>query len=124
MKYAENVIKKGKMNSYKFLLRSLATKSMADGELMALKLYVSNLPWTISKRELQNYFSQFGPITKAEVMFDKETGFSRGFGFVTFELSKSYVKALETKEHILESKQLQINPAKHIGTFRNLDDDI
>lgn len=103
---------------------TLATKSAADNDLNALKLYVNNIPWTVSKRELQNYFSQFGPIARAEVIFNKETGFSRGFGYVTFEMSKSYVKVLETKQHMLEGKLLEIHQAKHVKKSKENDYDI
>lgn len=104
--------------------RAVATKATADADLNALKLHVGNIPWTISKRELQNYFSQFGPIARAEVIFNKETGLSRGFGYVTFEMSKSYVKALKTERHVLEGKLLEINQAKHAKTLRDDDSDI
>lgn len=104
--------------------RAVATKASADVDLNALKLHVGNIPWTVSKRELQNYFSQFGPIARAEVIFNKETGVSRGFGYVTFEMSKSYVKALKTERHMLEGKLLQINQAKHDKALNDHDSDI
>lgn len=107
-----------------YQFRTMATKATVDGELAALKLYVYNLPWTVSKREFQNYFSQFGPIARADVTFNKETGLSRGFGYVIFEMSKSYVKVLQTKEHQLEGKLLEINQAKHVKILKNFDDNI
>lgn len=107
-----------------YQFRTVATKATADGDLNALKLNVNNLPWTVSKRELQNYFSQFGPISKAEVIFNKQTGFSRGFGYVIFEMSKSYVKALKTEQHMLEGKLLEINQATHIKASKDRDFDI
>lgn len=103
--------------------RTIATKTTADNDLNALKLYVGNIPWTVSKRELQNYFAQFGPIAKAEVVFNMETGFSRGFGYVTFDMSKSMVKALKTEQHMLEGNVLEINQAKHAKTLRDRDSD-
>lgn len=102
-----------------YQFRTVATKTTADGDLNALQLYVGNLPWTVSKRELQNYFCQFGPISKAEVIFNKETGFSRGYGFVVFEMSKSYVKALKTEQHMLEGKLLEISQAKHVKAMKD-----
>lgn len=107
-----------------YQFRTIATKTTADSDLNALKLYVGNIPWTVSKRELQNYFSQFGPIAKAEVVFNKDTGFSRGFGYVTFEMSKSYVKAIKTEQHMLEGKLIEINQAKHVKALKDRDSDL
>lgn len=101
-----------------YQLRAMSTKFTVPeaGEMEALKIHVSNLPWTVSQRELGTYFSQFGPIAEAKVIFNKETGFSRGFGFVTFIMSKSYIKAIRTKEHVLEGSVLEINQIKHLKT--------
>lgn len=56
------------------------------------KLFVGGLPTDITQQEFEEFFSQFGELHKAVVMFDRETGRSRGFGFVTYvdpETSKS-----------------------------------
>ncbi len=49
---------------------------------MGNKLYVGNLAYSIRDEELQQSFSQFGTVTSAKVMMDRETGRSKGFGFV------------------------------------------
>jgi len=49
------------------------------------KLFVGGLPSEVNDEEFKNYFSQYGPIVDSIVMIDRETGYSRGFGFVTFE---------------------------------------
>lgn len=49
------------------------------------KLYIGNLSWNTDTDGLRSRFSQFGNVTDAIVMRDRETGRSRGFGFVTFE---------------------------------------
>lgn len=81
-------------------------------DVNALKLHIGNLPWTIGKAEFRNYFAQFGPIARAEVIFDMETGMSRGFGFVTFDFSHSLVKAIKTKHQMLEGNLLEITIPK------------
>lgn len=49
---------------------------------MSSKLYVGNLAYAIRDDDLQQAFSQFGTVTSAKVMMDRETGRSKGFGFV------------------------------------------
>ncbi len=49
---------------------------------MGNKLYVGNLAYSVRDESLQSAFSQFGNVTSAKVMIDRETGRSKGFGFV------------------------------------------
>jgi RNA recognition motif-containing protein len=49
---------------------------------MSKNLYVGNLPFTTTDDELRQVFSQYGTVTKVQVVSDRETGRSRGFGFV------------------------------------------
>ena len=49
---------------------------------MGNKLYVGNLPYTVRDSDLEQAFSQFGTVTSAKVMMDRDTGRSKGFGFV------------------------------------------
>jgi len=49
---------------------------------MGKRLYVGNLPYTISDSELQQLFEQHGSVTSAQVVMDRDTGRSKGFGFV------------------------------------------
>lgn len=52
---------------------------------MATKLFVGNLNWRTTNEELQAAFEVFGAVTEAFVVTERETGRSRGFGFITFE---------------------------------------
>jgi RNA recognition motif-containing protein len=49
---------------------------------MAKRIYVGNLPWAYGSAELEQLFTQYGQVAAAEVIMDRETGRSRGFGFV------------------------------------------
>jgi hypothetical protein len=49
---------------------------------MGNKLYVGNLPYSVRDEDLQQQFSQFGAVTSAKVMMERDTGRSKGFGFV------------------------------------------
>ncbi|MBX7106689.1 MAG: RNA-binding protein, partial [Gemmataceae bacterium] len=52
---------------------------------MAKNLYVGNLPFTCTSDNLREAFSAYGTVTRAQVVVDRETGRSRGFGFVEME---------------------------------------
>lgn len=75
------------------------------------KLFVANLPWTISNTELSLYFSKFGQVADANVKFDPESGLSRAFGYVEFTHTTSYENALNAKSHLIEGRMLKIAPA-------------
>src|SRR5881275_589499 len=49
---------------------------------MARRIYVGNLPWAYSSSDLEALFKQYGEVAAAEVIMDRDTGRSRGFGFV------------------------------------------
>jgi RNA recognition motif-containing protein len=50
-----------------------------------MNIYVGNLPFSTTDDELQDLFSQFGDVRRAQVITDRETGRSRGFGFVEMD---------------------------------------
>lgn len=80
------------------------------------KLYVGNLPWTISHNELKQYFSKFGHVSTATVVFDKNTGLSRNYGFVVYSNQEGYESATNIGTHKLEGSVLKVQPA---GTGNN-----
>src|SRR6185295_18355542 len=49
---------------------------------MAKRIYVGNLPWSYASSDLEALFREYGEVAAAEVIMDRETGRSRGFGFV------------------------------------------
>ena len=62
---------------------------------MGNKLYVGNLPWTINDDQLKELFSQAGSVVSAQVIQDKFSGRSKGFGFVEMESDADAEKAIE-----------------------------
>ncbi len=54
--------------------------------------------------EFRFYFEKYGKVISAEVMFNRETHKSRGFGFIVFETENSAVKVCQVKEHIIDGK--------------------
>lgn len=60
-----------------------------------MKLYVGNLPYSATDEELEQYFADYGPVASATVITDKNTGRSKGFGFVELEDDDQAAAAIE-----------------------------
>ena len=76
-----------------------------------MKLYVGNLPWSIGNQELEDLFSRFGTVTSANVITDRDTKRSRGFGFV--ELDSGGPEAIEAmNESEVEGRKVIVNEAR------------
>ena len=52
---------------------------------MATKLFVGSLPWAVNDQSLEDLFKDFGTVLSAKVIMDRDSGRSKGFGFVEFE---------------------------------------
>lgn len=80
---------------------------------MAKKLFVGGLNWKTSDDGLRSAFERFGEITEAKVITDRETGRSRGFGFVTFEENEAADTAINDMNGTqLEGRTIQVNEAQ------------
>ena len=79
---------------------------------MTISLYVGNLPFSADQSSLQSLFSPFGEVVSARVMSDRETGRSRGFGFVEMATAdgRSAITALDGRDH--EGRKLRVNEAE------------
>ena len=69
-----------------------------------MKLFVAGLPYDVDDEELLEIFEKFGPVVSAKVTLDKETGKSRGFGFVQMQLAEDGEQAIELLNEISLSK--------------------
>jgi len=94
-------------------------------EKMAKKLLVGNLSWNTRDDGLYEAFAQFGEVTDAKVITDRETGRSRGFGFVTFadeQAGQDAMSAMDGQE--LDGRPIRVNEAqerRNGGGFRGGD---
>jgi RNA recognition motif-containing protein len=80
---------------------------------MGKKLFVGSLAWATDSSGLQAAFSRFGEIEEAIVISDRETGRSRGFGFVTFVDESSVAEAIsEMNGSELDGRPVVVNEAK------------
>lgn len=80
---------------------------------MAKNIYVGNLVWSATQDDLFELFSKFGKVARAQVITDRETGRSRGFGFVEMENDEEAQKAIEGLNGAPhENRPLTVNEAK------------
>jgi RNA recognition motif-containing protein len=79
---------------------------------MTNKLFVGGLSWDTRDEGLRDAFSEFGNVSEAKVITDRETGRSRGFGFVTFEQGADAAQAMsEMDGQMLDGRSIRVNEA-------------
>ena len=80
---------------------------------MAKKLFVGGLSWGTTDEGLRQAFSGFGEVSDAKVIMDRETGRSRGFGFVTFSNDDAAKEAMAKMDGSnLDGRTLKVNEAQ------------
>ncbi len=79
---------------------------------MSKNIYVGNLSWSTSNSDLNAMFSQYGQVTSANVIEDRDTGRSRGFGFVEMdeEGARKAIQALNGSD--FQGRSLKVNEAQ------------
>ncbi len=74
-------------------------------------LYVGNLPWSMTEVQLRDSFAEHGEVISAKIIEDRETGRSRGFGFVEMESgADEAIQSLNGKE--FDGRNIKVNVAK------------
>ncbi|MCB9743808.1 MAG: RNA-binding protein [Alphaproteobacteria bacterium] len=80
------------------------------------KLFVGGLAWAVDDDKLREAFEAYGTVTDAKVITDRETGRSRGFGFVTFETDESAADAVAQMDgQPIEGRNVRVNVAQPKG---------
>ena len=80
---------------------------------MSRKIYVGNLPWSTTSADLEAMFAEHGAVSSAEVISDRETGRSRGFGFVEVESDEGMQAAVNALNgHEMNGRPLTVNEAR------------
>jgi|SRR5699024_7931813 len=88
---------------------------MTHSQVLKIKMniYVGNLPWACGDADLQAAFEEFGEVSSAKVITDRESGRSRGFGFVEMPddaAAKSAIEGLNEKD--FQGRPLRVNEAR------------
>uniref|UniRef100_A0A6V7L2U3 RRM domain-containing protein n=1 Tax=Bracon brevicornis TaxID=1563983 RepID=A0A6V7L2U3_9HYME len=82
---------------------------MAANAAKALnRLRIVNISWTIGDKQLKEYFSQFGHIAKAKVVFDRRTGLSKNYGYLEIPDKETVQTILNKPNHHLEGFELHV----------------
>ena len=80
---------------------------------MGRKLYVGNLPYSVNQQSLEEMFSQFGAVDSVNVVTDRDTGQSKGFGFVEMSSNAEAQQAIQgLNGSSLEGREIKVNEAK------------
>jgi cold-inducible RNA-binding protein len=80
---------------------------------MSTNIYVGNLAFETTSADLQTLFAPHGEVTKAQVITDRDSGRSRGFGFVEMAESSAAQEAISALDgHNLDGRSLTVNMAK------------
>ncbi|HZL89071.1 MAG TPA: RNA-binding protein [Pirellulaceae bacterium] len=80
---------------------------------MSMRLYVGNLSYNVTNSSLEELFAQYGSVKSAQVIQDRDTQRSKGFGFVEMSddnAARQAIQALNEKEH--DGRQLTVNEAR------------
>jgi RNA recognition motif-containing protein len=80
---------------------------------MSSKIYVGNLPYSVTDATLESNFAEFGSVSSAKVMMDRETGRSKGFGFVEManaEVAQAAISALHGMS--VDGRSIVVNLAR------------
>lgn len=78
-----------------------------------MNIYVGNLPYDIGEDELRDVFSQFGEVSKVNIIMDKFSGQPKGFGFVEMPNDSEADEAIKAlNESALKGRNVKVNQAK------------
>jgi len=80
---------------------------------MSTNLFVGNLNFATTNQDLESLFAEYGEVADAQVITDRDTGRSRGFGFVEMASSEAAEKAISSLDgKDVSGRQLKVNVAK------------
>jgi len=80
---------------------------------MGSKLYVGSLSWNTTDKTLRDFFAKIGTVVSADVIFDKATNRSRGFGFVEFSSNEEAKKAIDELNGLeLDGRKINVSFAQ------------
>jgi cold-inducible RNA-binding protein len=88
-------------------------RNCALEKLMATRLYVGNLPYSVGENDLRRLFSEAGTVESVSLPLDRETGRPRGFGFVQMATEDEAEGAIQSfNGYAMEGRQLRVNLAQ------------
>jgi hypothetical protein len=92
---------------------SLIVTQFLSTKVFTMNIYVGNLSWSMTDDDLSNLFSQYGTVTSAKILKEKNTGRSKGFGFVEMEDDEAAKTAIATlNESEVQGRKLIVNESQ------------
>ncbi|NJN17478.1 MAG: RNA-binding protein [Oscillochloris sp.] len=82
---------------------------------MQVKLFVGNLAWSVNDQTLEEVFSEYGEVQSARVIHDRDTGRSRGFGFVEIDVEDLAEVLRATDGLDINGRAIRVNEAEDKG---------
>jgi len=80
---------------------------------MSVKIYVGNLPYSVTNSSLESNFAEFGGVSSAKVMMDRETGRSKGFAFVEMDSAEAAQAAINGLNGVsVDGRSIVVNLAR------------
>jgi len=79
---------------------------------MTKKMYVGNLPFSSTEDDVRDLFSQYGEVKSVKIIYDRETGRSRGFGFVEMNEDNANTAMETLNGNMFEGRALKVNEAR------------
>ncbi|XP_021907293.1 RNA-binding protein 24-like isoform X1 [Carica papaya] len=96
----------------------MANETNTAGDTTFTKIFVGGLAWETKRDAVRGYFEQFGEIVEAVVIHDKNTGRSKGYGFVTFKDADSALRACQNPYPVIDGRRANCNIAS-LGAQKN-----
>lgn len=76
------------------------------------KIYVGNLPFSVTSDDLSSMFETYGEVTDVRLIMDRETNRSKGFGFVTFSTEDAANNALDYNDTEIDGRRVKVSIAR------------
>ncbi|NXG47317.1 SLIRP protein, partial [Psilopogon haemacephalus] len=83
-----------------------AARAVGRRSRRVFDIFVTQVPWTVSSKEVKEYFSQFGSVQRCQLPFDKETGFHRRYCWLKFSTTQDVQNVFQKDSHILEGAKV------------------
>jgi RNA recognition motif-containing protein len=81
-----------------------------------MNIYVGNLPYSVTDKELRAAFAEFGEVSSAKVIMDRQSGRSKGFGFVEMASDAAAEEAIKSLDNSdMNGRNLKVNQAKPLA---------
>ena len=99
------------LNASNLLQQQQPDSFQAQNDTTFTKIFVGGLPYHTTDESLRNFFQKFGNITEAVVINDRQTGKSRGYGFVTMEYKEAAEAAIYDPNPVIDGRKANVNLA-------------